>query len=162
MSISGRDVSVEGPKGSLSFTIKAPIVAEIEDGLIVVKRTGDSGIERSLHGVTRSVIANMVEGVSKGFEKVLMIEGLGYRASKEGDGVLLNLGYSHPVRYEAPEGIELEVVRDTQIIVRGVDKQMVGEVAAQIRRLRPPEPYKGKGIRYRDERVKIKPGKAGV
>jgi len=160
--IEGRVVAVKGPKGGLDFTIKAPIAAEIEDGKIVVKRPGDTSVERSLHGVTRSILANMVQGVTVGFEKVLVIEGLGYRATQRDKEIVLNLGFSHPVNFSPPEGVELEVVRDTQIFVRGIDKQEVGEVAAQIRRLRPPEPYKGKGIRYRGERLRIKQGKAAV
>ena len=162
VTIEGRDVKVDGPRGSLSFSVPSPITVEMTDSVITCHRPSDARSIRSLHGVTRSIIANMVEGVSKGFEKTLSIEGLGYRAKAEGRAIQLSLGLSHPVLFEPPEGVELEVVRDNQIVVRGIDKQQVGEVAAQIRRLRPPEPYKGKGIRYSDERVKLKPGKAGV
>lgn len=162
VSIVGAEATVKGPKGTLQFQIPFPITAEVSDGEIQVRRPGDGSVERSLHGTVRAVLSNMVEGVSKGFEKLLQIEGLGYRARQEGKAVVLTVGYSHPVHFNSPEDVELEVIRDTQIAVRGIDKQKVGETAAKIRRVRPPEPYKGKGIRYSGERVKIKPGKAGV
>jgi large subunit ribosomal protein L6 len=130
-----------------------------EDGTILVARPTDRGEHRALHGLTRSLIANMVEGVTDGFEKRLEIQGVGYRAALKGKNLELALGFSHPVSIEAPEGIEFEVPQQTEIIIRGIDKQLVGQVAADIRKRRPPEPYKGKGIRYRDEQVLRKVGK---
>jgi large subunit ribosomal protein L6 len=130
-----------------------------EDGTILVARPTDRGPHRALHGLTRSLIANMVEGVTDGFEKRLEIQGVGYRAALKGKNLELALGFSHPVSIEAPDGIEFEVPQQTEIIVRGIDKQLVGQVAADIRKRRPPEPYKGKGIRYRDEQVLRKVGK---
>jgi large subunit ribosomal protein L6 len=130
-----------------------------DDGTLTVKRPTDRGEDRAVHGLTRSLIANMVEGVTDGFEKRLEIQGVGYRAKLAGKAIELSVGYSHPVSITAPEGIEFEVPIPTQIIVRGIDKQLVGEIAARIRRTRPPEPYKGKGIRYADEQVRRKVGK---
>jgi large subunit ribosomal protein L6 len=130
-----------------------------EDGTILVARPTDRGEHRALHGLTRSLIANMVEGVTDGFEKRLEIQGVGYRAALKGKNLELALGFSHPVSIEAPAGVEFEVPQPTEIIVRGIDKQLVGQVAADIRKRRPPEPYKGKGIRYRDEQVLRKVGK---
>jgi large subunit ribosomal protein L6 len=152
-------VSVKGPKGELSQSLSSSMTVEQEDGTVIVKRPTDRGEHRALHGLTRSLIANMVEGVTEGFEKRLQIQGVGYRAQLKGRNLELALGYSHPVSIEAPEGIEFEVPQQTEIIVRGIDKQLVGQVAADIRKRRPPEPYKGKGIRYSDEQVMRKVGK---
>ena len=152
-------VAVKGPKGELEQSLSPEMTVEKDDGAIVVKRPTDRGEHRALHGLTRSLIANMVEGVTDGFEKRLEIQGVGYRAALKGKKLEMALGYSHPVSIEPPEGIEFEVPQPTEIIVRGIDKQLVGEVAARIRRVRPPEPYKGKGIRYLDEHVRRKVGK---
>jgi large subunit ribosomal protein L6 len=130
-----------------------------ENGTLVVSRPTDRGTDRAIHGLTRSLVANMVEGVTQGFEKRLEIQGVGYRAKLAGKALELSVGYSHPVTIPAPDGIEFEVPQPTQIVVRGIDKQLVGEIASQIRRVRPPEPYKGKGIRYAGEQVKRKVGK---
>ena len=155
---SGR-VSVKGPKGELAQDVSADMKIEQEDGNVTVARPTDRGEHRALHGLTRSLIANMVEGVTDGFEKRLEIQGVGYRAALRGSTLELSLGFSHPVSIEAPEGIEFEVPQPTEIVVRGIDKQQVGQVAADIRKRRPPEPYKGKGIRYRGEQVTRKVGK---
>jgi large subunit ribosomal protein L6 len=159
VTISGRDVNVKGPKGELSHTVAAPIEIVEEDGQLVLRRPTDRGPHRALHGLSRSLVANMVEGVTDGFERVLEIQGVGYRAQLRGTDIELAVGYSHPVQIAAPEGITFEVPEPTQIIVRGIDKQAVGQVASEIRGVRPPEPYKGKGIRYRDEVVRRKVGK---
>ena len=135
------------------------MLVEESDGVLTVKRPTDRGPHRALHGLTRSLIANMVEGVTNGFEKRLAITGVGYRAKPSGKGLELSLGYSHPVNMAAVDGIEFEVPQPTEVIVRGIDKQKVGEIAAQIRRQRPPEPYKGKGVRYADEQIRRKVGK---
>ncbi len=152
-------VAVKGPKGELTQSLSPEMTVEQDDGAIVVKRPTDRGEHRALHGLTRSLIANMVEGVTDGFEKKLEIQGVGYRAQLKGKKLELALGYSHPVAVDPPEGIEFEVPQPTEIIVRGIDKQLVGQVAADIRKRRPPEPYKGKGIRYRGEHVLRKVGK---
>jgi large subunit ribosomal protein L6 len=152
-------VDVKGPKGELSQTLSSAMKVEQENGAVVVSRPTDRGEHRALHGLTRSLIANMVEGVTEGFEKRLEIQGVGYRAALKGKNLELALGYSHPVSVEAPEGIEFELPQPTEIVIRGIDKQLVGQVAADIRKRRPPEPYKGKGIRYRDEHVMRKVGK---
>jgi large subunit ribosomal protein L6 len=153
------NIAVKGPKGELSQFYSQDMAVTQEDGTIVVTRPTDRGEHRALHGLTRSLIANMVEGVTAGFEKRLEIQGVGYRAALKGKNLELALGYSHPVSITAPEGIEFEVPQPTEIIVRGIDKQLVGQVAADIRKRRKPEPYKGKGIRYRDEQVLRKVGK---
>ena len=153
------NVAVKGPKGELTQTYSQDMTVTQEDGAILVARPTDRGEHRALHGLTRSLIANMVEGVTEGFEKRLEIQGVGYRAALKGKNLELALGFSHPVSIEAPDGIEFEVPQQTEIIVRGIDKQLVGQVAADIRKRRPPEPYKGKGIRYRDEQVLRKVGK---
>jgi large subunit ribosomal protein L6 len=153
------EVSVKGPKGELKQRISRDMKVEQNDGVITVTRPTDRGEHRALHGLTRSLIANMVEGVTNGYEKRLEIQGVGYRARLQGRNLELSLGFSHPVSVEAPEGITFEVPQQTEIIVRGIDKQLVGETAARIRRIRPPEPYKGKGIRYSDEIVRRKVGK---
>lgn len=152
-------VAVKGPKGELDQVLSVDMKVEQSDGTLTVERPTDRGEHRALHGLTRSLIANMVEGVTDGFEKRLEIQGVGYRAQLKGKNLELALGYSHPVPIEAPEGIEFEVPQPTEIIVRGIDKQLVGQVAADIRKRRPPEPYKGKGIRYRGEHVARKVGK---
>ncbi|MGA0121985.1 MAG: 50S ribosomal protein L6 [Gaiellales bacterium] len=152
-------VTVTGPKGTLEQEISPDMTVEVADGQITVARPTDRPNHRALHGLTRSLVANMVEGVSAGYVKELEIQGVGYRAQAQGKNLELALGYSHPVKYDAPEGIEFEVPQPTQIIVRGIDKQKVGQVAAEIRKLRPPEPYKGKGIRYAGEHVARKVGK---
>jgi large subunit ribosomal protein L6 len=152
-------VTVKGPKGELSQAVSRDLSFEREDGRLLVKRPTDRGEHRALHGLTRSLVFNMVQGVTEGFEKRLEIQGVGYRAQLRGNTLELALGYSHPVRVEAPAGIDFEVPVPTQIIVRGIDKQQVGEIAAQIRKLRPPEPYKGKGVRYAGEYVARKVGK---
>jgi large subunit ribosomal protein L6 len=152
-------VQVNGPLGELSQQVPARMQIEQRDGEIVVTRPTERGDDRALHGLTRTLIANMVEGVTKGYEKNLEIQGVGYRASLRGADLELNVGFSHAVVKKAPDGITFEVPTQTQIVVRGTDKQAVGQVAADIRKVRPPEPYKGKGIRYRDEFVRRKVGK---
>ena len=152
-------VKVKGPKGELEQVISPDMSIEREDGELTVARPTDRGDHRALHGLTRSLVYNMVEGVTDGFEKRLEIQGVGYRAALSGRTLNLSLGFSHPVAIEAPDGIEFEVPQATEIIVRGIDKQLVGQVAADIRKRRPPEPYKGKGIRYRGENVMRKVGK---
>ena len=153
------NIAVKGPKGELAQSLPQEMTVEQGDGVVTVARPTDRGEHRALHGLTRSLIANMVEGVTDGFEKRLEIQGVGYRAALKGKNLELALGFSHPVPIDAPEGIEFEVPQPTEIIVRGIDKQLVGQVAADIRKRRPPEPYKGKGIRYRDEQVLRKVGK---
>jgi large subunit ribosomal protein L6 len=156
------EVLVSGPKGQLRQRILSDVVeVNLDNGKVVVARKGDARTHRSAHGLTRTLIANMVEGVSKGFRKSLEISGVGYRVAKSGERLNLSLGYSHPVAFEPPKGISLTVEGQTKIHVEGIDKQAVGQVAADIRRLRRPEPYKGKGIRYEGERIRKKLGKAG-
>ena len=152
-------VTVNGPLGELTQMVPVRIKVEKEDGQLVVKRPTDRGDDRALHGLTRSLVANMVEGVTKGFEKRLEIQGVGYRATMRGTALELNVGFSHPVVIDAPAGITFEIPAQNEIIVKGIDKQLVGQVAADIRKRRPPEPYKGKGIRYRGEHVMRKVGK---
>ena len=152
-------VSVKGPRGELAQTVNPDMSFGIDDGVLTVSRPTDRGPHRALHGLTRSLVANMVEGVTDGFERRLEIQGVGYRARLQGRSLELSVGYSHQVAIQAPDGIEFEVPQPTQVIVRGIDKQLVGETAARIRRVRPPEPYKGKGIRYVGEQVRRKVGK---
>jgi len=152
-------VHVTGPKGALSERINRDITVEHADGEINVSRPTDRGEHRALHGLTRSLVANMVEGVTNGYTKALEIQGVGYRAVLKGKDLELALGYSHPVPIKAPEGIEFEVPQPTRVVVKGISKQLVGEIAANIRKQRPPEPYKGKGIRYEGEHVARKVGK---
>ncbi|MDQ4029562.1 MAG: 50S ribosomal protein L6 [Actinomycetota bacterium] len=159
VSISPGRVMVNGPLGELSQQVPARMKVEKQEESIVVTRPTERGDDRALHGLTRSLIANMVEGVTKGFEKRLEIQGVGYRASMRGTSLELNVGYSHPVVKDAPQGITFEVPAPNQVVVKGVDKQQVGQVAAEIRKVRPPEPYKGKGIRYEGEYVRRKVGK---
>ena len=152
-------VTVNGPLGELTQNVPARMKIDKEEGVLLVKRPTDRGDDRALHGLTRSLVANMVEGVTKGFEKRLEIQGVGYRASLRGTALELNVGYSHPVVIDAPAGITFEVPTQTEIVVKGIDKQAVGEIAAEVRDVRPPEPYKGKGIRYAGEYVRRKVGK---
>jgi large subunit ribosomal protein L6 len=159
VSVAPGRVTVNGPKGELEQAVSPAMKVEQTNGTLTVERPTDRGEHRALHGLTRSLIANMVEGVTKGFEKRLEIQGVGYRARLQGKALELALGYSHPVSITAPEGIEFEVPQPTEVVVRGIDKQQVGEIAAQIRKQRPPEPYKGKGIRYAGEYVRRKVGK---
>jgi large subunit ribosomal protein L6 len=159
VSIEPGRVTVKGPKGELSEAVSGDMEVRQENGQVLVGRPSDRGEHRALHGLTRSLIYNMVAGVTEGFEKRLEIQGVGYRAQLRGKAIELSVGYSHTVPMEAPEGIEFEVPQPTQIVVRGASKQVVGEVAARIRKVRPPEPYKGKGIRYQGEYVQRKVGK---
>jgi large subunit ribosomal protein L6 len=159
VSIDPGRVTVSGPKGELRQQVPVRIKVERSGDEIVVTRPTERGEDRALHGLTRTLVANMVEGVTNGFEKRLEIQGVGYRANLQGKKLVLALGYSHPVELEAPDGIDFEVPQPTRIVVRGISKQVVGEVAANIRKQRPPEPYKGKGIRYEGEYVQRKVGK---
>lgn len=154
-------VTVKGPKGELSRSFNQDITIAIEENVITISRPSEAKEHRALHGTTRAVLANMVEGVSKGFERSLDLIGVGYRATKQGKKLVLNVGYSHPVEIEPEEGIEIEVPSNTKVIVKGTDKERVGALAANIRGVRPPEPYKGKGIRYEGEFVRRKEGKTG-
>jgi large subunit ribosomal protein L6 len=155
-------VNVKGPGGALSLDILPGISVIVEDGCIVVERESDQKEHRALHGMTRSLLVNMVEGVSKGFEKKLELTGVGYRAQMQGQKLVLSVGYSHPVEIDPPAGIEIEVPAPNRIIIKGADKQAVGNLAANIRAVRPPEPYKGKGIKYENEVIRRKAGKAGA
>lgn len=159
VTVSGQNVTVKGPKGELNHTVAEPIRVAEEGGTIVVTRPTDRGPHRALHGLSRSLVANMVEGVSTGFERQLEIVGVGYRAQLKGSNLEMALGFSHPVTIPPPEGVSFEVPAPTQVVVRGIDKQVVGQIAAQIRGVRPPEPYKGKGVRYAGEQVRRKVGK---
>jgi large subunit ribosomal protein L6 len=161
VTITGAHVSVSGPRGTLARMLPPAISVEIEDGTISVTRPTDSTTHRSLHGLTRTLVANMVTGVSAGFTRQLELVGVGYRAAKQGDDLVLTLGYSHPIRYTPPEGITIEVPAPTQITVGGASKEIVGAVAAKIRSFRKPEPYKGKGVLYRGEKLRRKAGKSG-
>ncbi|MQA95479.1 MAG: 50S ribosomal protein L6 [Streptosporangiales bacterium] len=162
VTIDGRGITIKGPKGELSHTVAEPIeVDKDEDGTLVVTRPNDEGPIRALHGLTRALIANMVTGVTTGFSKTLEIVGVGYRVQAKGSDLEFSLGYSHPIVVAPPEGISFRVERPTQLVVEGIDKQKVGEVAANIRKLRKPDPYKGKGVRYQGERIRRKVGKAG-
>ena len=159
--VGGREIKVTGPKGELTVPVGRGVTVEQEDGNVVVTRRSDAPPDRAMHGLTRSLIQNAVTGVTDGFTKTLNIAGVGYRAALQGRDVNLQVGYSHPVLVQPREGVEFEVPNATTIIVRGIDKQRVGQMAAEIRRVRPPEPYKGKGIRYSDEQIRRKVGKAG-
>ena len=152
------EVKVAGPKGELKFQLRPEIKVEIEDGKVKISRKSENKIAKSLHGLSRSIIFNMIKGVTEGHQKILEIVGVGYRASIQGDDLVLNVGYSHPVVIPKIPGVQIET-KDNKIIVRGADKAMVGEIAARIRRVRPPEPYKGKGIKYTDEIIRRKAGK---
>ncbi len=161
VSISGTDVTAKGSKGELSITLPGEITASIEDGVVTVARPDDSNQSKAMHGLARTLVQNMIIGVSEGFTKKLEIVGVGYRAAAKGSNALeMQLGFSHPVHIQAPDGIEFEVPQQTEIIVKGIDKQLVGQVAADIRKWRKPEPYKGKGIKYEGERIIRKAGKA--
>ena len=160
IAIDGPVVTVTGPKGTLSQTVSPDMRIAIDDGTLTVSRPTDGREHRSLHGLTRTLIANMVQGVTNGYEKRLEIVGVGYRAAMKGDDIEFALGYSHSILFAAPDGIEFEVPAPTRVTVRGIDKQQVGQIAANIRKLRKPEPYKGKGIRYEGEYVRKKAGKA--
>src|SRR5437667_186424 len=159
VSLSPGRVMVNGPLGELTQDVPARMKVEQSDGSIVVSRPTERGDDRALHGLTRSLIANMVEGVTKGFEKRLELQGVGYRASLQGTDLRLDVGYSHPIVVKAPQGIAFEVPVPTEVVVKGVDKQQVGQVAAEVRKVRPPEPYKGKGSGYKGEFVRRKVGK---
>lgn len=159
VSLSPGRVMVNGPLGELTQQVPARMQVEQDDGTIVVKRPTERGDDRALHGLTRSLIANMVEGVTSGFQKRLEIQGVGYRAAVRGTDLELNVGYSHSVVLKAPQGITFETPTPTEVIVKGIDKQQVGQTAAEVRKVRPPEPYKGKGIRYEGEYVRRKVGK---
>ena len=159
VTLSGQVVHVKGPKGELTFDAHPDMTVTLDDGVVRVARPSDQPQHRALHGLTRMLVANMVEGVMNGFSKTLEIQGVGYRALKKGPGIELHLGFSHTIQYPAPDGVSLELPDQTTIVVTGVDKQRVGQAAAEIRALRPPEPYKGKGIRYQGEYVRRKAGK---
>jgi large subunit ribosomal protein L6 len=161
VSVSDHEVAVRGPKGQLKFECADPITVKVEGSTVTVARPNDDKRTRALHGLTRTLIFNMVEGVTRGFSKNLEIQGVGYRAQLQGKKLGLQLGFSHPVVFDPPVGIEIKVEGQNKIQISGADKQQVGQVAAQIRSIRPPEPYKGKGIRYEGERVRRKLGKAG-
>jgi len=161
VTISGRDVTVRGPKGTLSLAVAEPIEVKQDDGVITVTRPSDEGEIRALHGLSRSLIANMVTGVTAGYAKTLEIIGVGYRVQARGGNLEFALGFSHPVLVSPPEGISFRVETPTRFVVEGIDKQQVGEVAANIRKLRKPDPYKGKGVRYSGEQIRRKAGKAG-
>lgn len=159
--IQGQRVAVKGPKGELSRTLPSEVQISQEGESIWVKRRSESRVARQMHGLCRTLISNMVEGVSQGFQKRLEIQGVGYRAQVQGRNLVLNVGYSNPVQIEPPDGIQLAVEANTNVLVSGIDKEIVGNIAARIRSVRPPEPYKGKGIRYSGEMIRRKAGKAG-
>jgi large subunit ribosomal protein L6 len=162
VTVNGSAVTVKGPKGELHRTFQPDMQIALADGQVTVTRPSDEKRHRSLHGLTRSLIANMVEGVSKGYAKTLEIQGVGYKAEKKPYGVQLNVGLSHIVEYKAPAGINFTLPNATTLTIEGADKEMVGQVAAEIRNVRPPEPYKGKGIRYQGEQIRRKAGKTGA
>lgn len=157
----GNTVRVKGPKGELSQKIHEDMKVSVEENVVTVERPTDEANHRALHGLSRTLIANMVTGVSEGYKKELEIVGVGYRAQKQGKKLVLNMGFSHPVEMEEPAGITYDVPSPTQVVVSGIDKQLVGEMAANVRKVRPPEPYKGKGIKYANEYIRRKVGKAG-
>ena len=161
VNIDGQNVSVKGPKGELSLVVSNPIRVAIEENQVIVTRPDDERASRSLHGLTRTLIANQIIGVTQGYEKALEVVGTGYRVAAKGSSVEFALGYSHPITVDPPAGITFEVEGNNKLTVKGIDKQAVGEVAANIRKLRKPEPYKGKGVRYAGEVVRRKAGKAG-
>jgi large subunit ribosomal protein L6 len=157
--IAGQRVTVKGPKGEIARTIHADLSVAVEDVGVVVRRPSDENRHKALHGLSRTLIANMVEGVTKGYQKALEIQGVGYKAEPKGADIQLVVGFSHPVRYKAPAGIKIAIENNTLVKIEGVDKELVGQVAAEIRAVKPPEPYKGKGIRYQGEQVRRKAGK---
>ncbi|MFQ4137235.1 50S ribosomal protein L6 [Nodosilinea sp. PGN35] len=161
VTIDGQDIQVKGPKGELSRTLPSGVVVVQEGDTVLVNRKDESRLARERHGLCRTLVANMVEGVSSGYQKRLEIQGIGYRAQVQGRNLNLSLGYSHPVVFEPPAGIEFVVENNTNVIVSGIDKELVGNIAASIRASRPPEPYKGKGVRYAGEQVRRKAGKSG-
>ena len=161
VAVDGNVVTVKGPLGTLTRTVNSIITVEVKDGQVIVTRPNDEKTARSLHGLTRTLIANMVTGVNTGYKKELEINGIGYRAAMEGTTLVMNIGYSHKVEMPAPEGIKVEVPAPNKIVISGPDKQKVGQFAAEVREKRPPEPYKGKGIKYVDEYIRRKEGKAG-
>ena len=160
--IDGCMCKVEGPKGKLAWEFQPTLKVQMDNGQVVVQRSSDSKTQKALHGLTRAMLNNMVTGVTQGFERVLEINGVGYRANVEGKKLSLQLGYSHPIHFEIPTGIEISVERQTRVSVKGIDKHLVGQVAANIRRMRVPDPYKVKGIKFVDEVVRRKAGKAGA
>ena len=162
IAVEGSTVRVKGPKGELERTIRPEVAVEVRDGEALVTRATDAKQDRAFHGLTRALLANMVEGVASGYQRALEIVGVGYRAEKKGTTLVLSVGYSHQVQYPEPEGIRISTTSPTVVVVEGIDKQRVGQVAAEIRAVRPPEPYKGKGIRYQGEQVRRKAGKAGA
>ena len=159
VAVDGTTVKVKGPKGELTRTFVPSMTIKVEDGSVLIERPSDDKTDRALHGLTRALIANMVLGVTEGFRKTLEIVGVGYRAEKKGKNLVVNVGYSHPVEYPEPAGITFTTPQPTVIVIEGIDKQKVGQVAAELREFRPPEPYKGKGIRYQGEQVRRKAGK---
>jgi len=161
VTVNGQAITVKGPKGELSRKLHPDMQVKLEDGTVTVNRPSDEDRHRALHGLTRSLIANMVEGVTQGYKKQLEITGVGYKAEVKPFGLQLALGYSHPVEYRAPAGIKLTAPQPTAVVIEGADKEKVGQVAAEIRALRKPEPYKGKGVKYQGEQVRRKAGKAG-
>lgn len=161
VSVAGTEVVVKGPKGQLSQPLLPGVRIDVDNGHVVVQRESEAKQHRAMHGLARSLVANMVEGVTKGYQKNLELKGVGYRAQMQGKNLVLSVGYSHPVEIAPPEGIEIEVPQPTKIVVKGIDKQAVGQVAADIRAVRPPEPYLGKGIMYEGERIRRKAGKSG-
>jgi large subunit ribosomal protein L6 len=162
LDLQGSTVAVKGPKGELRRTLHPEMKVSLKDGTFTVERPSEDKRHKALHGLTRTLVQNMVEGVSKGFTKTLEIQGVGYKAEAKPYGVNLIVGYSHPVKYEAPKGIKISVENNTVVKVEGADKEVVGQVAAELRSVRPPEPYKGKGIRYQGEQVRRKAGKTGA
>jgi large subunit ribosomal protein L6 len=162
VNIDKNTVRIEGPKGKLAMDYSDDVAISLKDKTIVVTRKDDSNRSRAMHGLYRNLLNNMVKGVSEGFKKVLVINGIGYRAEKKGNSLILNLGYSNPIEYPIPEGISIEVEANNKIIVSGINKQQLGQICAEIRGFRPPEPYKGKGVRYEKEYVRKKVGKTGV
>ncbi|HLV26090.1 MAG TPA: 50S ribosomal protein L6 [Gemmatimonadales bacterium] len=161
VTLDGHHIRVKGPKGELARSLPREVSVKQEEGILKVERPDEEARSRAMHGLTRSLVANMVEGVTNGFRKQLDIVGVGYKAEGRPYGLLLSLGYSHPIEYRAPEGVKLSAPTPTQVIIEGADKEAVGQVAAEIRKLRPPEPYKGKGVKYAGEIIRRKAGKAG-
>jgi large subunit ribosomal protein L6 len=161
VSLTGSHITVTGSRGTLERSLPPSMIVEVNDGVISVRRPTETTTHRSLHGLTRTLVANMVEGVSQGFSRQLDLVGVGFRAAKQGNDLVLSLGYSHPIRYTPPDGVTIDVPAPTQITVSGTNKEMVGQVAAKIRSFRKPEPYKGKGVMYRGEVIRRKAGKSG-
>lgn len=160
--VEGQTLRIKGPRGELSRTVHADLSVKVENGAVQVERPSDEARHKALHGLTRTLVANMVEGVTAGYQKILEIQGVGYKAEPNKDGITVHVGYSHPVPYRAPRGITFAIEANTVIKISGPDKELVGQVAAELRQIRKPEPYKGKGIRYQGERVRRKAGKTGA